>query len=470
MSRTPFDLAGMVVSPPLWFASKTDTPAREFAQSLEENSSSHCFYNAGEFALKKPSARDVFIRDLSGSIVAGLIQTGWYRNSDLYRWLRIVLVTDEPFLLRHASSDRNQALVNDDASLIEPSDYHIVNKTGNVISARPISEILRKRINFSGYSTPQNEVDEIFRKRIMERDGRCCCSNEKLPPEIFESDPTTSIIDIFPSAYVEEFLDSSLPSSLGLNGPRKERVKFMRSLQNGMTMDIVAILLFEDYDLAVDVDDDYRIVQLCPNPHINLGPEGKLYVDFSKPEEERPSEILLREHFRHALIKHVLGTGKDPYLKPPCDENGEERADDDKCWFEITTMLRDRCDSSIDLSEKIWLTPEGKAAVEQYLQTALLACMPECLEDGPESSELQPLSEEQFSRFSKRRREELAEIKTPSSEEDHSWPEEFVHTPPMDFSYLSDSRWDNSEWPATEWPATEWPAKWDLEPCEADSE
>ncbi|KAH8103725.1 hypothetical protein DFH11DRAFT_239907 [Phellopilus nigrolimitatus] len=294
----------------------------------------------------------------------------------------------------------------------------------------------------------------------MERDGRCCCTNEKLPPEIFESDPTTSIIDIFPLGYVEEFLDSSLPSSLGLNGLRKEGVKFMRSLQNGMTMDIVAISLFEDYDLAVDVDDDYRIVQFSPDPHMNLGPEGKLYVDFSKPEGERPSEILLREHFRHALIKHVLGTGEDPYLKPPCNENGEERADDDKCWFEITTMLRDRRDESIDLGEKVWLTPEGKAAVEQYLQTALFACMPECLEDESESTELQPFPEELFSRFSKRRREELAEIKTPSSEEEHRWPEEFIRTPPMVLSYLSDSRWGKVEWPAN--------SAWG--PCKVDSD
>ncbi|KAH8107411.1 hypothetical protein DFH11DRAFT_1188474 [Phellopilus nigrolimitatus] len=456
MTRIPFDLAGMVVSPPLWFASKPDTPPRE-SESLEENSSSYCFYNGDEFPLEKPSIRDVFIRDLSGSIVAGLIQTGWYRNSDLYRWLRIVLVTDEPFLLRSASSDRNQTLVSDDVSLIVPSDYHIVNEKGNLINAWPISENLRKRIIFTGYSTPNSELDEIFRKRITERDGPCCYSDEKPPPDVSGYGPTTGIVDIFPSGYVEEFLDSSLPSSLGLSGSRKEAVNFMRSLQNGMAMNIISVLLFEDYDLAVDVDDDYRIVQLCPDPYMDLGPEGKLYVDFSKPEHERPSEILLREHFRHALIKHVLGTGKDPYRKPQCNENGEERAEEDRSWFEITTMLRDRRDYSIDLGEKVWFTLEGKSAFEQYLQTALLACMPECLEDEPESTELQPRSEERFSRFSKRRREKLAEIKTPRNEEDRSWPEEFVHTPPADLSYLSDSRWVNSEWPV----------KWDLEPCKA---
>ncbi|KAH8115160.1 hypothetical protein DFH11DRAFT_1543847 [Phellopilus nigrolimitatus] len=445
MSGTPIDLPSMTGSPVACATPEPDTPTREFSRYMQDTSSSHCFYNNGGYFPEKPSTRDVIIRDLSGNVVAGLIQTGWYRNSDLYRWLRIVLVTDEPFLLRRASSDRNQALINADTSLIEPSEYYVVNKTGNVISARPISERLRNRIHFTGYSTPQNEVDEIFRKRIMERDGRCCCSNEKLPPEIFESDPTTSIIDIFPSAYVEEFLDSSLPSSLGLNGSRKEGVMFLRSLQNGMTMRITAILLFENYDLAIDVDDEYRIVQFCPDPYIDSGSEGKLYVDFSKPEHERPSEILLREHFRHALIKHVLGTGEDPYWREPCNEDGEERADDDKCWSEITRMLRDRCDDSIDLGEKVWFTSEGKAAVEQYLQTALFACMPECLENGPESPELESRSKEHFSRFSKRRREELAEIKTPSSEEERDWPEEFVRTPPMDLSYNSDSYWAEVE-------------------------
>ncbi|KAH8107402.1 hypothetical protein DFH11DRAFT_1549570 [Phellopilus nigrolimitatus] len=464
MTRIPFDLAGMVVSPPLWFTSKTDTPPREFTESLEENLSSPCFYNVGEFPLQKPSIRDVFIRDLSGSIVAGLIQTGWYRNSDLYRWLRIVFVTDEPFLLRHASSDRNQTLVNDDTSLIESSEYHIVNKR-NVISARPISRETSQSNQFQRLFDPTKRSGNIFPRphrqiinhvnltRRMKSFGSALWNAMAAAVAQMKS-----FLRKYSNLILRQFLDSSLPSSLGLNGLRKEGVKFMRSLQNGITMDIVAILLFEDYDLAVDVDDDYRIVQLCPDPHINLGPEGKLYVDFSKPEHERPSEILLREHFRHALIKHVLGTGEDPYWREPCNENGEERAEDDKCWSEITRMLRDRCDDSIDLGEKVWFTSEGKAAVEQYLQTALFACMPECLENGPESPELESRSEERFSRFSKRRREKLAEIKTPSTEQECSWPEEFIHTPPIDVSYFSDSRLGTPVWPAN----------WG--PCKVDSE
>ncbi|KAH8107410.1 hypothetical protein DFH11DRAFT_1188464 [Phellopilus nigrolimitatus] len=277
MSSSSFDFTNIVLGPRnIGKVSEINTSTRELTRYMQETSSLHSVYNIHRSPFKKPSTRDVFIRDLSGNVVAGLIQSGWYRNSDLYRWLRIVLVTDEPFLLRHASSDRNQALVNDDTSLIEPSEYFVINKTGNAITTRPISEKLRKRINYTGYSTPKNEVDEDFQQRIMKRDGHCCFTHTRLPPEIVGRDPTKSVIDIFPSAYVEEFLDSALPSSLGLSGSRKKGVNFLRSLQNGMTMGLEAILSFEDYDLAIDVDDNYRIVQLSPDSHMNLGPERKL--------------------------------------------------------------------------------------------------------------------------------------------------------------------------------------------------
>ena len=64
----------------------------------------------------------------------------------------------------------------------------------------------------------------------------------------------TGVVDIYPQSHAEEFLAGDLPAQLGLGPSRREGFEFLASVQNGMCMDIMAMIDFEMYDLGVDVD------------------------------------------------------------------------------------------------------------------------------------------------------------------------------------------------------------------------
>lgn len=145
------------------------------------------------------------------------------------------------------------------------------------------------------------------------------------------------------------------------------------------------------------------MVELTKQPVLRCGPDSKLLVDLSLPDEQRPSETLIREHFRQSLIRHVLGDGTDPFdVALVFDESVDE--DDQLTWHDLAEVFRDRSER-IDLSDALWLSGPGKDIFERYLQMQLHGCLPEVLTAHGNS---------EASRWNSRRLRKLREIETPA--------------------------------------------------------
>ncbi|TFL00910.1 hypothetical protein BDV98DRAFT_99421 [Pterulicium gracile] len=84
-------------------------------------------------------------------------------------------------------------------------------------------------------------------------------------------------------------------------GPTK-----MNSVQNGLLLRVDVHILWDDYLLGVNVDNDKAIV--CFGPQ--TGFDGrKFYINPSTPLEHRPLSELLRRHFEQCVLANLKGTG-----------------------------------------------------------------------------------------------------------------------------------------------------------------
>lgn len=139
------------------------------------------------------------------------------------------------------------------------------------------------------------------------------------------------------------------------------------------------------------------------------GYETKLFVDPNLPEHERPSDVLLREHFRQSLIKHLLGSGEDIFTLPIDELTGRRRDKAvEKSWEEICMIIGEH-DEPVNLSHAVWQSGIGKYAIERYLWKELYGCLPEVENGDP------------CLRWNSDRRELLCELRTPDDESE--WPD-----------------------------------------------
>ena len=147
----------------------------------------------------------------------------------------------------------------------------------------------------------------------------------------------------------------------------------------------------------------------------------KLVRNPTAPDEEQPSDFLLREHFRQALFKYVLGDGTVV--------NGNWGSMCESILFE---------DESIDLSKSKWITGIGKEIVERYLAMQLFGCLPSVLLHYSDGSSEEP----EGARWSRRRREYKFEFTTPP--EPQEWPESY--RPDFEFDYPTPIEFDPSQY------------------------
>ena len=139
-------------------------------------------------------------------------------------------------------------------------------------------------------------------------------------------------------------------------------------------------------------------------------------------KEEQPSDFLLREHLRQALLKFVQGDGS--------------ALDEDKWDSMCESILFE--DESIDLSKNKWMTGTGKEIVERYLAMQLFGCLPSVLAHHSDGVSEEP----EGARWSRRRREYKFEFTTPP--EPQEWPESY--RPDFEFDYPTPIEFDPSQY------------------------
>lgn len=119
----------------------------------------------------------------------------------------------------------------------------------------------------------------------------------------------------------------------------------INSAQNGFLLNSCAHEMFNQYLIAVNPDDGYKIVVFCPDP---FGYDGKILdpVCRNPADPNSVSDQLLRWHFRQSILANMRGVGEPIFEHdfPPgtdmMDEilagpNGKQRFE-----FEMAARLR----------------------------------------------------------------------------------------------------------------------------------
>lgn len=118
----------------------------------------------------------------------------------------------------------------------------------------------------------------------------------------------------------------------------------IKSIQNGLLLAVHPHLLWDDHLLAINVNDDNRVISFHPSGFYD---GGTLYTDPNTPEMYQPSPALLRYQFRQCVLANMKGAGAR-----------------DDFWDHEDTH---------DLSQDVWQqTSGGMSRIELELRTRIM--------------------------------------------------------------------------------------------------
>ncbi|KAI9781088.1 MAG: hypothetical protein M1839_006366 [Geoglossum umbratile] len=142
-----------------------------------------------------------------------------------------------------------------------------------------------------------------FHDAVRDRDGRCVITKEVA----FEADYGFWVgfeaAHIFPLAYERHWIDNvysrwiAIPAASGGS---------INSVQNGILLRSDIHQLFDSYHIAIDPDDNYKIVCFRRN---GKGIAGDHLDQRFLEDPLRPVDQLLRWHFRQAVLANMRGAG-----------------------------------------------------------------------------------------------------------------------------------------------------------------
>ncbi|KIY51888.1 hypothetical protein FISHEDRAFT_70385 [Fistulina hepatica ATCC 64428] len=210
-----------------------------------------------------------------------------------------------------------------DGTSLAPGHYALF-AAGNTGALRPIRvtvcpEQPRRRSYSINYTfTPHSK---IFTARVRARDMRCCFTGETVVPLEHGGYEFTGFeaAHIFPLSETGEFFRwASTASLLILNVER-----------------------FDDYSVGVDPDDGYRITDFHKRGGRTV--DGRIfYINPAVPATERPSDDLLRDHFRQCILANLNASAKPHSNDRPFDPE------------------LDLFNGGFDLSNSFWNSHEGQ--------------------------------------------------------------------------------------------------------------
>ncbi|OBZ78160.1 hypothetical protein A0H81_01947 [Grifola frondosa] len=245
--------------------------------------------------------RNVELKDCNGNVLAGFFQYGSVSWRTFYAWLRVLILTCEPWSIYN--DDRHAAVeyLSSDA-IVLPGTYFLLSADRRPLCAVLTSMHARRRQPTPPRLSPQ---EESFRNRVRARDGRCMIFGQQSAPW-----SRLQAAHIFPRAHYVEWnrkgypaliTDAALEAQIG--GPSK-----IGSVQNAVLLRSDLHWAWDEYEFGVDPDDGYRVTAFVGG----LGDvNGRmLKLDHITDATLRPPDELFRDHFLQGLLRHVRGVGE----------------------------------------------------------------------------------------------------------------------------------------------------------------
>ncbi|KZT36067.1 hypothetical protein SISSUDRAFT_1121208 [Sistotremastrum suecicum HHB10207 ss-3] len=305
--------------------------------------------------------RNLLVYDVAGK-VAGLNQDGTTSIATFYRWLSMVISAPQTWFL--ADSKSSIILERTESSLIAPGEYHIVSGHGQRISVVSAGkEEFMWRFPSRAILADWTYSEITFDRRVFSRDRGSLIQSASENRKEGEPKPQSfCAVHIYPKEYLHEWNSMAVvpPGNIKLperyDGPR---IAYLSSLANGLCLTWNEAYMFSTYSIAIDVDDNYRVVQLSFDGRGDIPSDSYLQISDDVPVHERPSDALLRLHFRQAILRYVLGDG-----------SGQQSS-----WSSFARSFR--YSEIVDLRHSKWRTGLGKECLERYMATRLYGCLPD---------------------------------------------------------------------------------------------
>jgi len=207
--------------------------------------------------------------------------------------VEIIILFESQFFLR----DEGGTIIIKDNHPLQPGKYYIL-ATGSYLLTDE-SWMVRTASLASGTRI------QAFSDAVRSRDRQCLVSGEVVP--MFNDKPYYSGFEaahIFPLAYEGHWKQYGYGNCITIP---PEKGGTINSVQNGILLENAVHKKFDNYDFSINPDDNYKIVFFMPDSK-NLA--GKHLDPELLNNPQRPLDVILRWHFRQAVLANMKGAGE----------------------------------------------------------------------------------------------------------------------------------------------------------------
>ncbi|KAG0634689.1 hypothetical protein HOY80DRAFT_911835 [Tuber brumale] len=258
--------------------------------------------------------RDTFIyssRDRT-TVIGGLWTAKGITNANLYSMVEIVCIFSETFVLH----DDNEQLIESDGQQLQPGKYYIVTHGSIGVT----DEVPLTRTS----TLPSGTRVTSFRDAVRERDRGCVITGRAANVATYGYWWGFDATHIFPLAHEAYWNDHNYGCWITVP-PTHESNGSINSVQNGILLRSDIRVLFDCYALAINPDDNYKIVCFTP-ADLGYRITGQCPNQTFLDNSQRPVDELLRWHFRQAVLVNVKRGGEPGFetdFPPGSDIMGE---------------------------------------------------------------------------------------------------------------------------------------------------
>ncbi|KAG0123258.1 hypothetical protein HOY82DRAFT_674012 [Tuber indicum] len=246
------------------------------------------------WAVDRSTIRNTFLytSDDRDTQLGGVYASPGITNDNFHSMVEIICLFSDTFEL----CDDNGQLVGRDDKQLQPGDYYIA--TNGSITLTEEVPLLRTTSTLSGTRT------KSFSEAVRSRDMGCILTGRSAIPGRWYG---MQVAHIFPLAY-EEHWNRHGYNNLITIPPNRESDGSINSVQNGILLSLEMHDFFDNYVVAINPFDDYKIVSFGPEPlycnvRTHLNPLLRQNIGW-------PPDELLHWHFRQAVLTNMKGAGE----------------------------------------------------------------------------------------------------------------------------------------------------------------
>ncbi|KAH9036351.1 hypothetical protein EDB85DRAFT_781078 [Lactarius pseudohatsudake] len=249
--------------------------------------------------------RNVHFVDADNDEIGGLCQNGSVTWAEISEWMQIVYMLPSnqyatfPCLEHGDPEDpvgQHGAPINMQANtdLVQPGYYVVLSPEGLPVEIPINDEGPVPRAATRSLSKVDHR-SENFRRLVRERDRHCVVTRTRNFRFI-----GLEAAHIFPVAHLDLWRSGSWQQHI--TDDKYDGETGIHSVQNGILLDSTAHIYFGKYLLAINPDNDYKVVCFCDQPRFD---GMTMYRNLDVDEKYQPCPALLKHHFRMAVLLNM---------------------------------------------------------------------------------------------------------------------------------------------------------------------